>query len=261
MNIEKLTGEVVDLALEAGDFIRRERRNFSRGRVEKKGQSELVSYVDKESEEMLVSSLKALIPDCGFITEEQTTEQETKEYTWIIDPLDGTTNFVHGLPNYCVSIGLLKGDEIVSGVIYEVANDEAFYGWKGGGAYLNESPIQVSPDLEIGESVLATGFPGHNYEKLNEYLAIMNELMKNVHGIRRIGSAAADLAYVASGRYGGFFESGLKPWDVAAGILLVKEAGGVVTDFKGGNDCLFGRHIVAGGAVQPALLNVIKKHW
>lgn len=261
MNIEAITGQVVDLAMDAGAFIRRERENFDQNKVEKKGKSELVSYVDTESEKMLVEHLSQIIPSSGFMTEEGTITQEMKEYTWIIDPLDGTTNFVHGLPNYCVSIGLLNDDELVSGVIYEVANDECFYGWKGGGAYMNEEPIHVSTDKTIGDSVLATGFPGYNFEKIEEYLAIMNELMKNVHGIRRIGSAATDLAYVASGRYGGFFEHNLNPWDVAAGILLVKEAGGTVTDFKGGNDPLFGRAIVAAGAVHSELLAVIKEHW
>jgi myo-inositol-1(or 4)-monophosphatase len=261
MNLETITGQVVNLAIDAGAFIRSERKNFNRERIERKEKNELVSYVDKETEKMLVSHLKELLPESGFVTEEQTTLQETKEYTWIIDPLDGTTNFIHGLPNYCVSIGLLKDNEVILGVIYEVANDECFYGWKDGGAFLNEEPIKVSNNTSIGDSVLATGFPGYNFEYLEQYLAIINQLMKNVHGIRRIGSAAADLAYVASGRYGGFFEHNLKPWDVAAGILLVKEAGGKVTDFKGGDDCLFGRQILAGGAVHQELLEVIEKHW
>ena len=210
---------------------------------------------------MIVQELKKLLPEAGFITEEATIDQEKKNYTWVIDPLDGTTNFVHGIPNYCVSIGLMNGDDIVSGVVYEVANDECFTAWKDGGAYLNNEVIHVSDASRIDDCVFATGFPIHNFKHINEYLAILNELMKNTHGLRRMGSAAADMAYVACGRYGGFFEYNLNPWDVAAGVILVKEAGGSVTDFGGGNHFLFGKELACGGNVHAELLNVIKKHW
>ena len=262
MNLEKITGQVVEAALDAGAFIRRERLNFSKKDVELKGRkTDLVSYVDKEAEKMLVDTLRPLVADAGFLTEEETVSQDSKEYTWIIDPLDGTTNFVHGLPNFCVSVALQHKDELVVGVVYEIANDECFYGWKDGGAYLNEEPIQVANEQHIDECVFATGFPIYNFDMLDNYLAILNELMKNTRGLRRMGSAAADLAYVACGRYGGFFEYNLNPWDVAAGILLVKEAGGVVTDFKGGENYLFGREIVAGGAVHPQLLEIVNRFW
>ncbi|MEP5613767.1 MAG: inositol monophosphatase family protein [Cyclobacteriaceae bacterium] len=261
MNLEKITGQVVSAALDAGAFIRRERQRFSKKHVELKGKSDLVSYVDKEAEKMLVETLRPLVADAGFLTEEETVSQDSKEYTWIIDPLDGTTNFVHGLPNFCVSVALQHNDELIVGVVYEVANDECFYGWKDGGAYLNEEPINVAPEHNIGDCVFATGFPIYNFDKLEDYLSILNELMKNTRGLRRMGSAAADLAYVACGRYGGFFEYNLNPWDVAAGILLVKEAGGEVTDFKGGGNFLFGREIVAGGAVHPKLLTIVQERW
>ncbi len=261
MNLEVITGQVVEAALDAGAFIRRERKNFSKKHVELKGKSDLVSYVDKEAEKMLVDTLGPVVEGAGFLTEEETTSQSKEEYTWIIDPLDGTTNFIHGLPNFCVSVALMHGNEAISGVIYEVANDECFYGWKGGGAYLNEEPIRVADEKHINECVFATGFPIYNFERLENYLAILNELMKNTRGLRRMGSAAADMAYVASGRYGGFFEYNLNPWDVAAGVLLVKEAGGLVTDFQGGENYLFGREIVAAGAVHPELLQVVKNHW
>lgn len=262
MNLEHITSEVSKLAVEVGAFIRQERKTFSLDKVEYKGgKSDLVSYVDKESERMIVTGLKKLIPDAGFITEEETTEQETKEYTWIIDPLDGTTNFVHGIPNYCVSIGLMQDGEIVSGVVYEVSNDECFYAWKNGGAYMNEKQIHVSPATDFGDIVLATGFPFYNFEKLDEYMRILNQLMKHTQGLRRMGSAAADMAYVACGRYGGYFEYNLNSYDIAAGVILVKEAGGTVTDFKGGNDFLFGREMAAGGGVHTDLMETIKKYW
>ncbi|NQZ79226.1 MAG: inositol monophosphatase, partial [Ekhidna sp.] len=192
---------------------------------------------------------------------EETTEQERKEYTWIIDPLDGTTNFVHGIPNYCVSIGLMHAGEIVSGVVYEVANDECFYASKGNGAFLNGSAIKIREDKEIRNCVLATGFPYYNFERLEEYLKILNQLMKDTQGLRRMGSAAADMAYVACGRYGGYFEYNLNSYDIAAGVILVKEAGGSVTDFSGGDDFLFGRQMVAGGGVHASLLETIKQFW
>ena len=261
MNLEEITDEVARLAKDVGTFIRNERRSFSYDKVELKGPSDLVSYVDKESEKQIIDGLVKIIPGAGFITEEETTNQGRKEYTWIIDPLDGTTNFVHGIPNYCVSIGLMHKDEIVSGVVYEVANDECFYASKGNGAYLNGEPIRVREDKDIRNCVLATGFPYYNFERLEEYLKILNQLMKDTQGLRRMGSAAADMAYVACGRYGGYFEYNLNSYDIAAGVILVKEAGGSVTDFKGGDDYLFGREMVAGGGVHRDLLSAIQKYW
>ena len=261
MNLEATTRKVISLAREVGAFIRQERKTFSYAKVEHKGPSDLVSYVDKESEKQLVAELQKIIPEAGFITEEETTGQKEKEYTWIIDPLDGTTNFVHGIPNYCVSVGLMKAGAMVAGVVYEVANDECFYAWKEGGAYLDGSRITVSKAAKIQDVVLATGFPYYNFEKLDQYLKILNDLMKDTQGLRRMGSAAADMAYVACGRYGGFFEYNLNSYDIAAGVILVQEAGGIVTDFKGGSDFLFGRELVAGGNIHPAFLDVIKKYW
>lgn len=261
MNLENITSEVITLAKNVGSFIREERRTFTYDRVQHKGPSDLVSYVDTEAEKRLVERLKEILPSAGFITEEGTTDQGQKEYTWIIDPLDGTTNFVHGLPNYCVSIGLMFEKQMVLGVVYEVANNECFYAWKDGGAYLDGKPIKVSTSTKINDVVLATGFPYYNFEKLEEYLKILNDLMKDTQGLRRMGSAAADMAYVACGRYGGFFEYNLNSYDIAAGVMLVQEAGGTVTDFNGGDDYIFGREIVAGGLVHEEFLYVIKKYW
>lgn len=256
-----ITDQVRNVCQQAADFIEKEAQGFSKSHVELKGKSDLVSYVDKQAEKILVAGLKEILPAAGFITEEDTPDDHSKEYTWIIDPLDGTTNFVHGVPTYAVSVGLMHNDEMVLGVIHEVNHRESFYAWKDGGAYLNGKKINVTPVDKIEDSLFATGFPAHNFEKLDNYLAILNALMKNCHGLRRVGSAATDLAYVACGRYEGFFESNLKPWDIAAGIIIVKEAGGTVTDFKGGEDFLFGKQIIAAGPVHSELLDVIDTNW
>ena len=262
MNLERITHQVAEVARETGSFIRKERQSFSYEKVAfKKSHSDLVSYVDKEAEKIIIEGISSLVQNAGYITEEQMTEQSEREYTWIIDPLDGTTNFVHQIPNYCVSIGLMHQGEIIAGVVYEVVNDECFYAWKAGGAYLNGSKITVSKARKIEDVVLATGFPYHNFEKLEAYFNILNTFMKNTQGLRRMGSAAADMAYVACGRYGGFFEYNLNSYDIAAGVILVKEAGGTVTDFLGGSNFLFGREIIAGGHIQPELLAVIKSCW
>ncbi|WP_436514572.1 inositol monophosphatase family protein [Ekhidna sp. To15] len=261
MNFEEITRKVAAVAYETGAFIRQERRRFSYDSVEFKGESNLVSYVDKESERKITTGLKKILPEAGFITEEETTEQGQKEFTWIIDPLDGTTNFVHGIPNYCVSIGLMHEGKIIAGVVYEVANDECFYAWKNGGAYLNKQRIRVSQAAAFSDCILATGFPYFEFERLEEYLKILHQLMESTQGLRRMGSAAADMAYVACGRYGGYFEYNLNSYDIAGGVILVQEAGGIVTDFRGGDDYIFGREIVAGGSVQSQLLEVIQRYW
>ena len=261
MNLESITRKVAVIARETGAFIRQKRKRFTYSEVEFKGESDLVSYVDKEAEKQIISKLKKLLPYTGFITEEETTGQGQKEYTWIIDPLDGTTNFVHGIPNYCVSIGLMYQDKIVAGVIYEIANDECFYAWEGAGAYLNKKPIKVSDASSFSDCVLATGFPCYKFEQLDKYLKTLYQLMKDTQGLRRMGSAAANMAYVACGRYGGYFEYNLNSYDIAAGVILVQEAGGTVTDFKGGDDFLFGREMVAGGRVHTKLVNMIQKYW
>lgn len=260
-DLAKLTPSVVQIAKKAGEFIAKEAADFDLTKVEFKGKSDLVSYVDKGAERIIVEGLRALLPEAGFLTEEKTVEQTQTELTWIIDPLDGTTNFVHSMPGYAVSIGLAHDDEMVLGVIYEITHDEAFYAWKGGGAYMNGSTISVSKADKIDDSLFATGFPIYNFSKIKEYLIILNELMRNSHGLRRLGSAATDLAYVACGRCEAFFEYNLNPWDVAAGIILVQEAGGTVTDFSGGKEALHGRELVAGGAVHPELLKLIKENW
>ncbi|MEO6304267.1 MAG: inositol monophosphatase family protein, partial [Bacteroidia bacterium] len=170
---------------------------------------------------------------------------EKKEYNWIVDPLDGTTNFVHGIPCYAVSIALEHKGEIILGVVLEVSRNECFYAVRNGGAFLNEKPIRVSENKQLKDCLIATGFPIYNFERIDPYIRTLEHFMRTTHGVRRIGAAAADLCYLACGRVDGFFEYNLNSWDVAAGALIVKEAGGKVTDFKNGADWLFGKEAIA----------------
>jgi len=243
-----------EIARSVGKFMAEERKGFDSSMIESKGLHDLVSYVDKESEKRIVEQLSKLLPESGFIAEEGTSSKHGERFNWVIDPLDGTTNYIQGVPIYAVSIGLLDGDELVVGVVYEVGLDECFYAWKEGGAYLNGEPIRVSERDDIHDALLATGFPYSNFDQLDEYLALLKWTMTNARGVRRLGSAATDLAYVACGRFDSFWEYDLKPWDVAAGALIVKEAGGVVTDFNGGSNYLFGGEIIASNALLGDLM-------
>lgn len=244
MNLDIITKQVVACATEVGEFIRTERKSFSYHKVEIKGLNDLVSYVDKTSEKLLVEKLEVIFPTAGFIVEENT-KTDRKEYNWIVDPLDGTTNFIHGIPCYAISIALEFKGEIIIGVVYEVAQNECFYAYKGGGAFLNGIKISVSNRNKLSDSLIATGFPIYNFSRLDDYINILTYLMKNTHGVRRIGAAAADLCYLACGRVDAFFEYNLNSWDVAAGALIVKEAGGTVCDFKLQENWLFGKEIIA----------------
>jgi len=234
-----------EIAKEVGTFIRKERQNFNLNAVEHKGFNDLVSYVDKEAERQIVDKLSLILPEAGFITEEGTNTTRQEQFNWVIDPLDGTTNFIHGLPIYSISIALMEYEEVVLGVVYEVNRHECFYAMKGGGAFCNDTPILVSKAENLAASLIATGFPSYNFEQIDKYLAALKFLMHSTHGLRRLGSAAVDLCYVASGRIEGYFEYNLNSYDVAAGALIVKEAGGTITDFSGGEDYIFGRNIVA----------------
>jgi myo-inositol-1(or 4)-monophosphatase len=230
--------------------------------VEYKGKNNLVSYVDKKVEDMIVDALISLLPDAGFIAEENSERPKREHYNWIIDPLDGTTNFVHGIPIYSTCIALMKDDEVLLGVVYEMNLDECFYAWKEGGAWLNGKRINVSETDKLSESLLATGFPYYDYELMTEYMNVFEFCMRNTHGIRRLGSAAVDIVYVACGRFEGFYEYGLNAWDVAAGVIIVKEAGGKVSDFSGGDNYIFGREIITNNAgTFEEFLKVVKKEF
>ncbi len=260
-HLHQLTEQVAVLCREVAVFISTEALRFTEASVESKSLNNLVSYVDKGAEQRLVDGLAKLLPEAGFIAEEGTGSRR-QGFNWIIDPLDGTTNFVHGVPCYCVSIGLHDGERMLVGVVHEVTRNECFTAWKGGGAFLNGKPIRVSTRASLIESLLATGFPYDDFGREAQYMDLLRSLMRNSRGIRRLGSAAADLAYVACGRFEAFYEYGLNPWDVAAGALLVEEAGGQVTDFRGSGEWLFGEEIVASdGAIHNELIGPIGKFF
>lgn len=262
MELASLTQKVTSIAKEVGAFIREESLSFNHERIEYKGLNDLVSYVDKTAEVQLVTNLSKLIPSAGFITEEKTINKVGEQYNWIIDPLDGTTNFIHGIPTFAISIALQSNGKLVLGVVYEINRNECFYAWENGGAYLNGHRIQTSKITHLSNTLLATGFPYYDFRKQAPYLKLFQELMQKCHGLRRIGSAAVDLAYVACGRFDGYFEYNLNSWDVAAGIVIVREAGGRVTDFSGEKQPIELREIVATNAhISIQLLGIIHEYF
>jgi len=262
MQAEQVIQQVIEVAKEAGAFIREQRKTFTPDKIELKGLNDLVSYVDKTAEEKIVAALKDVVPGAGFVTEEKTINKTGERYNWIIDPLDGTTNFIHGLPVYSVSIALQEFDEIIIGVVYEINQDECFYAWKGSPAFLNGNEIKVSNTPSLVKSLIATGFPYYDFKKQPAYIELFTELMRNCHGLRRLGSAAVDLAYTACGRFDGYYEYNLNSWDVAAGILIVRQAGGEVVNFKGGDEILNTRELLAtNGSITKEMLKAIQKHF
>ncbi len=263
MDPQFLIQSAIPLVKEVGVFIRREVKNFDRSVIDLKSQNQLVSYVDLSAEKMLVEGLTALTPEAGFVTEEATVARNRHaKVVWIVDPLDGTTNFVHGLPVFSVSVGLMMDGKLCGGIVYEINLDECFYAWEGGKAYCNEKEIRVSKALSLEDSLIATGFPYYDFEQMQEYLNVLKELMHGTRGLRRLGSAAVDLAYVACGRFDAFFEYGLAAWDVAGGAFIVEAAGGKVTDFSGGENFLFGKEIVASQPqVSEDFLDLVRHHF
>lgn len=260
----QLSHDLAALCRATAQFIRQEAVSFNRNMVQHKGLHDMVSYVDQETERRLVAGLHQLLPQAGFIAEEGTevAQKIRGEFTWIIDPLDGTTNFIHGLPVYSISVALLHHEELVVGVVHEVTRDESYRAVRGGGAFLNGRPIRVSEAATLSSSLVATGFPYNRFELLDAYLQVLSQFMQRTHGIRRVGSAAVDLAWVAAGRFELYFEFNINSYDVAAGILLVREAGGRVTQFLKDGDPIFGREIVASnGLVHAEAQTVIGTAW
>lgn len=261
VDYKSICEELQAIARDAGTFIRNERKKLTVKDVELKSVASLVTYVDKETETAIVKRLRELIPSGGFITEEGTASYAGEKYKWVIDPLDGTTNYIHGIAPHSVSIALMEGDEVVAGTIYEVGQDEMFYAWKGSKAYLNNQEIHVAEAGRLEDTLIGTGFPYYNFDRVEDYIDAMRNLMKNTRGLRRMGSAAVDLAYVAAGRFDAFFEHGLHPWDVAAGALILKQAGGKISDFNGGNNWLFGGELVASSAaIFDSFYQIIHHH-
>ncbi len=247
-------------ARKAGDVIARSLDTVDRLDVVSKSRNDFVSEVDQRAEQEIISILRKAFPDHAILAEESG-NQAGNDYQWIIDPLDGTTNFLHGFPQFAVSIGLLHKGRIEVGVVYDPLRQELFCASRGNGAMLNDRRIRVSARKGLEGALLGTGFPFKEMTHLDCYLATFKALLPKTAGIRRPGSAALDLAYVAAGRLDGFWEIGLQPWDMAAGTLLIQEAGGLVTDFAGGSDFLATGNVVAGAPkVFHALLQTIQPH-
>jgi myo-inositol-1(or 4)-monophosphatase len=260
-DLQKILPQVREVALTAGDFIRREALSFDPSTIKQKGLNDLVSYVDRNSEKIIVDGLENMISGAGFIAEENTADRKG-EYNWIIDPLDGTTNFIHGIPCYAVSIGLEHKNEVILGVVLEVSRNELFEASNGNGAYLNGKRIQVSSCNTLQDSLIATGFPVNDFTRIKSTLGAAEHFMRHTHGVRRIGAAAADMCFLACGRVDGFFEYNLKPWDVAAGAVIIREAGGIVSDFSGNQDWLYGKEICAAAPpIYDAFLGIIKENF
>lgn len=261
-NLETLTRLVCDIAREAGSYIRKEREGFSVEKVERKHAHDYVSYVDKGSERLIVERLGALLPEAGFITEEGLATHRDEQLLWVVDPLDGTTNFIHGFAPYAVSIALIQGERILLGVVYEICADECFYAWQGGGAYVEKGqgpsePLHVGRS-SISDALLCLQLPYNS----DAYKPVIQHLIDHFYGrvasIRMIGSAAMALCYVAAGRLDGYAERYIGQWDFMAGALIVSEAGGRVTDYAGAATFLRGNSIVAtNGIIHPDLLEAV----
>lgn len=249
MNLEILCKDVIILVEEVAVYIRNESKEFSSKNIKIKGKHDFVTHVDKEAEVRLVTGLQKLIPLSGFIAEEGTGSKTNSTYNWVIDPIDGTTNFIHGSPPYAISIALMEDNKVVLGVVYEIVNSECFYSYKNAKAFLNGIPIQVSRVSTVSDSLIATGFPYNSFERMAAFMKSLEYFFTQTHGVRRLGSAATDLAYVACGRYDAFYEYNLKAWDVAAGAFIVIQAGGRVGDFHGDENFIFGKEIVASNSL------------
>jgi len=257
--LENLNGKIKADICSIGAFIVKELKEISEDRIETKSLNSLVSYVDKEAEKKLVAILSKALPSAGFITEENTIAPSENKTRWIIDPLDGTTNFLHRIPFFSISVALEKDDEIIYGAVYECNRREYFSAWKNGGAFLNGNRIEVSSHKKLEDCLLATGFPYFEFGALDDYLKKLSTFITCTRGIRRLGSAALDLAYVACGRFDGFFENNLNTWDVAAGVILVKEAGGRITDYNNEDKAKSGKEILAGNKmIHPMMLKIIR---
>ena len=261
MDLKNLTQQTRKIAVTVGDFIREQKNNISPTIIEKKGIHDFVTYVDKNSEKKIVEGLSKILPEAGFITEEKTTSKKGEIYNWIIDPLDGTTNYIHKLSPFSVSIALMEKNEVILGVVYEISLDECFYAYKGSKAFLNDKEITVTKTDKVDDSLIATGFPYYDYDRMEPFMKTLDFFMKNSHGLRRLGSAATDLVYVACGRFDAFYEYSLHAWDVAAGAFIVKQAGGKVCDFNGGDNYIFGKEIIASNSlIYNEFLHIIKNY-
>jgi myo-inositol-1(or 4)-monophosphatase len=256
-----LLNTAVKAARKAGAIINRASLDLDQLRVTTKGHADFVTEVDKAAEQAIIEMLAQAYPDHGFLAEESGAHRPagSADYTWIIDPLDGTTNFIHGFPQYAVSIACQHGGQITQAVIYDPSRNDLFTATRGRGAFLNDRRLRVSKRTQLKDCLLATGFPFRNLERIDHYLQLFKRVTACTAGIRRPGAAALDLAYVAAGRFDGFWEYGLAPWDMAAGSLLVIEAGGLISDDEGNADYLSSGNVVCGAPkVFPQLLRLVR---
>jgi myo-inositol-1(or 4)-monophosphatase len=250
----------VKAARRAGNLIHRAADNLDHLTVTKKSHSDYVSEVDRTAEQTIIRILLEAYPDHAILAEESGTQGES-DHVWIIDPLDGTTNFLHGFPQYAVSIALQHKGVLTQAVVYDPTKNDLFTATRGRGAYLNDRRLRVSKRKELADALIGTGFPYTRFEHIDAYLAIFRDMIQQTAGLRRPGAASLDLAYTAAGRYDGFFETGLKPWDIAAGCLLITEAGGMVGDLQGKDGFLRSGHLCAGNPhIYEQMLKLIEPH-
>ena len=251
----------VKAARRAGAIINRASQDIGTLTVKSKNFNDFVSEVDVAAERAIIETLKDAYPTHGFLGEESGSASNESDFIWIIDPLDGTTNFLHGFPQYCVSIALQHKGEITQAVIYEPNRNDLYTATKGRGAFLNDKRIRVSKCDKLQESLIGTGFPFRDFKHLDTYLGMIKSMLQKTTGIRRPGSAALDLAYVANGSLDGFWEIGLSPWDIAAGGLLVREAGGIISNLNGKDGWLqSGNVLAASPKIYDAMVEVLAPH-
>lgn len=250
----------VRAARSAGDIIVRNMDRLDRIKIVTKQNNDFVSKVDLMAEEAIITAIKQAYPDHGILAEESGTQSEGSDFQWIIDPLDGTTNYLHGFPQFAVSIALQHKGRLEVGVIYDPLSQELFTASRGNGALLNDKKIRVSNHSGLENALLGTGFPYYDQSYLDTYLETMKALMQKTAGLRRPGSAALDLAWLAAGRIDGFWEFNLKAWDIAAGALIVREAGGIVSDFENKDGYLTSGDIIAAAPkVFPEMIRIIQQ--
>ncbi len=251
----------VKAARRAGQIITRASQDVDLLKVSSKRQNDFVTEIDRAAEDAIVGILREAYPDHAILAEESGESGPESEYRWIIDPLDGTTNFIHGMPQYAVSIALEHRGQMQSAVVFDPVRNEMFTASRGRGAFLNDRRIRVSRRAKLGEALLGTGFPYRVWDHVDAYLGMFKSLMEKTSGLRRPGAAALDLAYVACGRFDGFFEIGLSPWDIAGGSLLVSEAGGLVGNLQGETGYMESGNLVAATPrIYPAILQAIEPH-
>lgn len=256
----QLLAKVKDISRETGNWMAEQ--VIVKQHIEEKTFNNLVTYVDKESEKKFVEALSKLFPEAGFVAEEGTGERNLSGINWVIDPLDGTTNFVHGVPVWCTSIALTVNDQPVLGVIYDPKQKELFSAVKGSGAWLNGERITTSDVHQLSTALLATGFPYDDFGRQDQYFRLLKDITRTTRGMRRLGSAALDMAWTACGRLDGFYEYGLSPWDIVAGTIIIREAGGTVTTFNGNENPVFGNDIICSNPhIYGELKAIIEKHF